>query len=89
MLETWVRVPCEKKSQTSVNQDIGVKHRALFPTFCGLSRSCMHKETAKYSDSCKPAWLEMDEKGCPTTTSSYKKNNTNITNGMSYIHFYL
>ena len=24
----------------------------------------------KYSDSCRPAWLEMDRKVCPTTTTS-------------------
>ena len=48
--------------------DRSVTHRALFHTFYGLSRSRMYLKTLKktHSDSCRPAWLEIDRKICHT-----------------------
>ena len=79
MLETtWVWIPWKAGVPVQKVYYHSVNHQALFHTFHGLSHivecSRKHKGNQKrHSDSCRPAWLEMDWKVCPTTATSYTK----------------
>ena len=62
-----------KKSQTAVST---TERHVTLSVGCFIvecTKDSVRVTKKKHSDSCRPAWLEMDRKVCPTITTSTKE----------------
>ena len=77
-----MRASLFKKSQTAVSTTERHFTLSVVCLIVECTKDSLRVTKKKHSDSCWPAWMEMDRKVCPTTTTSQDTTKCIISGGI-------